>query len=242
MLALRITVLNLCFLFFVGCASIPPQHPVAFSKNLAQADNTIAISIGEVPSVAITYPGADCLLCIGVAAVANSGVSGEVKKLNSDDLKPLGAQLISALEESGHAVKVLDKDFKVKKLKKFESTEANAARKDYRSLKDELQASHLLVMNFEYVGVKRDYASYVPTGEPYAIVHGLAYLINLTSNVYEWYLPIQQRHSPGQEWNEPPSYPGVINAYYQAVETTKEQVLSAIRVNSPSYSVDTLSK
>ena len=230
--ALRITALNILLLFLVGCATIPPQEPVVFSKNLATADNTIAISIAEVPEVQISYPGADCLLCLGVAAMANSGLSGEVKNLNSDDLLPLGEQLVAKLKESGHPVKVLDKALSLRKLKKYDAVEPNQARKDYRPLKDELQASHLLVLELDYVGVKRDYASYVPTSEPYAIVAGLAYLINLTTNIYDWYLPIVQRHSPGQDWKQPPSYPGVINSYYQAVETTKDEILSALDVSA----------
>lgn len=242
MQTLRTAILTVCMLSLVGCASIPPQQPVAFNKNPAQAEETIAVSISDVPDVQITYPGASCLLCLGVAAVANTGISTEVKKLNSDDLQPLGSELIEVLENSGHAVKVLDDKFSLKKLKKFESTEINAARKDYRPLKNQLQASHLLVVDLDYVGIKRDYASYVPTSEPYAIVQGLAYIINLTTNIYEWYLPIQQRHSPGQEWKNPPSYPALINAYYQAIETTREQVLSALSADIPENNTDSASE
>jgi hypothetical protein len=231
MSALRVLTLNIVLLLLVGCASIPPQEPVVFNKKLATAENTLAVSISEVPEVKISYPGATCLLCLGVASVANGGLSGEVKKLNADDLQPLGSQLIESLKGSGHTVKVLENTFSLKKLKKYKSVELNEARKDYRPLKEELQASHLLVLDLDYVGVKRDYASYVPTSEPYAIVEGLAYLVNLTTNVYEWYLPIYQRHSPGQEWKQPPSYPTVINAYYQAVETTKEEILSALNAS-----------
>ena len=167
-------------------------------------------------------------MCWGAAALANGGVADEVGKLTNEDLAELGDSLVSKLKDKGLNVKELESTWKPMKLKKNEPVSENEARKDYRPLKETLDASHLLVMNFNYVGVKRDYSSYVPTSEPYAIVEGLAYLVNLTTNIYEWYLPIYQRHSPGLEWKDPPSYPGVINAYYQAIETTKDEILSSI--------------
>ncbi len=221
----------LALIILTGCASIPPQEPVTFNNSLASPSSIIAISISEIPEAKIVYPGADCLLCLTAAGVANGKLSRQVANLNVNDLEPLGEQLISKLESAGHNLLLIDETTlknRVRKLKKITGALPNQARKDYSPLKEELKATHLLVLDIEYVGFQRDYSSYVPASEPYAIVKGVGYIIDLSTNIYEWYLPIMQRHSPGQDWKDPPQFPRVINAYYQAIESTKDEVLSSI--------------
>lgn len=60
------------------------------------------------------------------------------------------------------------------------------------------------------------------------MVKGLAYLVNLKTNDYEWYQPIDVAKGAAN-WDQPPGYPDLTNAYYQAIELAKDSVLTPLR-------------
>lgn len=57
-----------------------------------------------------------------------------------------------------------------------------------------------------------------------AVVSGEGYLVNLNSNVLEWYLPINISKGADGNWDEAPKFPGLTNAYFQAIELGKEAI------------------
>ncbi|HEY0819941.1 MAG TPA: hypothetical protein VGD46_14250, partial [Rhizobacter sp.] len=103
---------------------------------------------------------------------------------------------------------------------------ANVAKKDFASLKKTLNVDKLLVIEIQSVGMERPYASYIPTGAPVAVMAGAGYLINLDNNTYEWYQPVRiVRAADGNKWDEPPKFPGLTNAYFQALEMGKDELV-----------------
>jgi hypothetical protein len=86
----------------------------------------------------------------------------------------------------------------------------------------------LLVVELKEVGITRAYSSYIPTGEPKGIVRGASYIINLKDRSYEWYLPVLQQKSVQGNWDEAPAFPGLSNAYYQAVEEARDAILQPL--------------
>lgn len=223
--------LLLCFVIFTGCAAVPPQTPISFDEYSDSSANpkTITVTMDQVPNTGMTYPGASCLLCLGVAAAANSGLSSHAKTLDNSDLKSLGADVTDALGKLGFATELLDTPLELGKLKKADYIESTDARKDFTVLKETVGSSHLLVIDINYNGLQRGYANYFPTSDPYSLVTGVVYLVDLTTNQYEWYLPISEQNSAGQEWKEPPEYPGITNSWHQGVATVREQILSALK-------------
>jgi hypothetical protein len=59
-------------------------------------------------------------------------------------------------------------------------------------------------------------------------VRGTAYLVNLNTQTYEWYAPINAQKATDKKWDEPPTFPGLTNAYYQAVEAARDSVLNPL--------------
>lgn len=214
--------------FLFGCAATPPQTPIQFAKSDALKDASISVSMTEIDTPSMVYPGADCLLCLGVAAAANSTLSGYTKTLPTDDLSSLGQELVSKLTEKGLQVTLVDEPFSFKGLKKSTATTLNSARKDFTALKSNYKTTHLLVIDLPRVGVTRTYASYVPTSVPYVNVSGTAFLVNLETNALDWYQPLEVTLYAEGEWNEPDEFPSLTNSYFESVERIREKVFAAI--------------
>ena len=76
--------------------------------------------------------------------------------------------------------------------------------------------------------MSRPYSAYVPTGEPKAIVSGSVYLVNLSTNTYEWLMPFSVDKSAEGAWDEPPKFPGLTNAYFQVLEMVADRIQSPL--------------
>lgn len=211
----------------VACTTTP-QQPVLFSPEVASENVSITVTMTELPDPNMDYPGAGCLLCLGVAAAANSDLSKYTKTLPIDDLAVIGEQVTSALEAKGYEVNLASEPLVIKELRKPANKDMNMASKDYTVLQKELGTSHLLVIKLDSIGMSRNYSSYIPTSLPYINITGAAYLVNLETNLYDWYLPIIQREFSEGEWNEKPDYPSLSNAYFGAIERVRESILLGI--------------
>ena len=100
---------------------------------------------------------------------------------------------------------------------------ANIAPKDYASLREKFQADKLVVINVNEIGFSRTYSSYVPTSGPQAKISGASFMVNLSDNSYEWFAPLSVLKG-SEKWDEPPKFPGLTNAYYQAIEQAKDDI------------------
>jgi len=223
------SILLLCLLF-TGCASVKFQGPVQYNSPVPVEGNTITISSNIPDKPKMTTPGASCLLCLAAAAAANSGLTTHTKTLSHDELTALSSELSETLKSNGYNVSVLAEPINLKKLKK--ASEAIAPSDpvlNYSPLKQTLNSTHLLVINIKYVGFIRTYSGYIATSPPYSIVEGDAYLVNLETNQYDWYLPIYEKNSVGKNWKEGPDYPGLTNAYYQSIAATRDKILSTFQ-------------
>lgn len=227
---IKLAIAIVSFVLINGCATIPPQEPIAFSPSEERILNKISVSMADVPETTMGYPGAGCLLCVGIAAAAHSDLSAHVKTLDNSELINLSTEVTELLEENGYDVELLSEPVNINKLKKYEFVENSDARKDHRALLESLGTSHLLVLNIDYSGMQRDYNGYFPTSDPYSLVLGYAYLVNLNDNKYEWYLPLYEKNSVGEEWKEAPDYPGLTNAFYKGTATVRDSVLTALAV------------
>lgn len=90
-----------------------------------------------------------------------------------------------------------------------------------------------MVFNITTLGISRTYADYFPTSDPKALLQGSGYLVNLSNNTYEWYLPVNVTKSTDGNWDEPPKFPGLTNAYFQALEIGKDSFLKPFSIARP---------
>lgn len=208
----------------VACGTVP-QQPVALKDGaLATRTDRIGVAMTKIPKPDTLFPGANCLLCLGVASAANKSMTDAVNKWTTDELASLAPELVGMLKGRGLQVVQLDAPLEVDKLPAAKVSAPGLADRDYSSLKAAAGIDRLLVVKWTATGVWRNYASYVPTGAPRAVVVGTASLVNLADNKLEWYAPIQVERNAEGEWDEPPKFSGLNNAFYQAIELAKDQV------------------
>lgn len=212
----------------VGCASAP-QAPVALESNRLNGNSgKVGVLMSTVPAADTHLPGAGCLLCLAAASVANSSLTSHAKTLPSQDLAGIRSDVVDALRRKGVNVVAIEDPVKIEDLPQASSSAPNAARRDFSSLKTKYQLDRLLVIDITQQGFERTYASYIPTSDPKGLVRGTAYLVNLGTQAYEWYAPINVLKATDKKWDEPPQFPGLTNAYYQAVEATRDAVLGPL--------------
>ncbi len=213
----------------VGCAS-KPQLPVALEQqNLIKPNVRVGVAMVPVPEVNTHFPGAGCLLCIAAAELNHTSLTSHVKTLPTTDVSAIKSQVAALLKKKGATVVVLNEPLKLDSLPDFGGSEANASRKDFRSLAARHQIDKLVVIEVGMLGILREYSAYFPTSDPKAIVSGGAFVVNLNNNVYEWFMPLDVRKAAEGPWDEGPKFPGLTNAYYQSIEEAKDRLTAPLR-------------
>jgi hypothetical protein len=207
-----------------GCAA-PPIKPIDVSDSIFSAKTEkVGVAIGVMPKVDTQFPGAGCLLCLAAASLNHTKLTAHVQKLTTEDLAKIKDELILLLLAKGVTAVAIEAPIDLDKLGESNRKGDNAARRDFTSLKGKLGVDKLLVVEVNALGVWRNYSAYVPVGDPKAVLMGSGYLVNLTSNMLEWYKPVSVMKSADQQWDEPPSFPGLTNAYYQVLEMGKDEL------------------
>lgn len=211
-----------------GCATAPQQAMPLSATALTGDGGRVGVAMTALPKIDTAFPGAGCLLCIAVASGVHGKMTDHVRTLPYEDLPDLKKQAAAAITKKGATAVMIDGEFKIDALENFKSDQPNFARKDFRSLREKHNIDRLMVVDVAALGVWRDYSSYVPTSDPKAIVKGAAYMVNLRTNALEWYAPIEIAKA-ATTWDQPPKYPDLTNAYFQAIELGKDVVLKPLQ-------------
>ncbi len=209
-------------LALTGCAS-QPQQPVALGAQTLQSPTRVGIAMATLPKVDTEFPGAGCLLCYAAASATHSSLTKHVQTLPTDDVARIKADMADALRKKGYNPVVVD-DIKVADLPKAKEG-PNKAQRDFSAIGAKYAIDKLVVIEISQLGVARNYTAYIPSGDPQAVVAGVGYVVNVRDNTYEWYLPVRQAKSATGAWDEAPSYPGLTNAYFQAIEGAHDALL-----------------
>jgi hypothetical protein len=211
-----------------GCATVV-QKPIEMAPAVLSANaGRVGVAVAALPKVDTTFPGAGCLLCLAVASAANSALTDHTRTLPYEDLPELKKQIAAAVSAKGATPVVIEGDFKIADLPAFSGAAEGFAQRDFRPLAAKHSIDRLIYVQLNVVGIWRNYASYVPTGDPFATVKGMAYMVDLKTNALQWYAPIDITKGAAK-WDQPPKYPDLTNAYYQAVELTKDAVLKPLQ-------------
>ncbi len=217
-------------IFVSGCATAP-QTPVALSNAAVFNSERIGVAMTALPKIDTQFPGAGCLLCLATASIANSALTKHTHTLTYDTLPKLKEQIANLLRKKGADVFVIEEALNVKDLKDLGSKGTNIALKDFAPLKQKYNIGKLLVIDINSIGFTRSYASYIPTSDPKGIFQGVGYIVNLSNNTYDWYLPVLVTKSAESTWDEPTTFPGLTNAYFQAMEIGKDSLLKPFSEN-----------
>jgi hypothetical protein len=207
-----------------GCAS-PPQPPVGLAGDyFSTRTSRIGVAVSEIPKPDTVFPGADCLLCLAAASIANNAMTGAVQTWSTNDLKSLKAELVAMLAARGQTAVPLDDNLKLADLPDRQGAEPGFARKDFSALAKRAQVDRLLVVDLRALGAWRNYAAYVPTGAPRAVFKAEAYLLDTSNHKLDWYQTFDIARIAEGNWDEPPKFPGLTNAYFQVLEEGKDAI------------------
>lgn len=217
-----------------GCVT-PPQTPIGLTQDtFTSKANRIGVAMTTLPKADTHLPGAGCLLCLAAASLANSTLTTYVQTLPQEDLANLKNEVANVLRKKGMEVTVIADSLNLDSLPEFGTKSPNIALKDFSSLQKKYNIDKLLVIDITMVGMIRTYANYFPTSDPKGVVQGAGYIVNLSNNVYEWYSPVNVQKGADKNWDEPPKFPGLTNAYFQAIETSKDKFMSPLLISSDS--------
>ena len=212
-----------------GCSSLPAQTKVSADKNVWQSPQKIGVYVNNVPKITTSFPGAGCLLCLAAASLANTSLTKQVETYQAKQLSQTKENIVAALKAKGAEVVVLDSLIKESAMKKVSSPKNPHIPKNYSIYKEQKNIDQLLVVNFTFVGVSRSYSSYVPTSAPQASINAQFYMIDTKTNEYTLFDPINIVRGAEGEWDKPPAFPGVTNAFYHAEETAVDQIKAALK-------------
>ncbi|MDR1461830.1 MAG: hypothetical protein LBI68_01640 [Azoarcus sp.] len=225
-------VLAIAAIILGGCAT-PQQALELAGEALTPQSGKVGIAMAQIPKADTYFPGASCLLCFGAAALANSKLTAHTQTLSNEDLPKLKNEIASLLSEQGVQTQVIEEVIDVSALPSFSSKEANIARKNFDAFRTKYSIDKLIVIAITGHGFVRSYSAYIPTSDPKGVLNGIGYMVDLASNRYEWYQPVLIFKSADGEWDEPPQFPGLTNAYFQAVETGKDILLKPFVGKAP---------
>ncbi|KRB83671.1 hypothetical protein [Duganella sp. Root198D2] len=212
-----------------GCAAAPPQAAVSMGYGIfAEPGLRLGVAMSKLPQVDTSFPGADWPLSRAAATVANAALTAHTRTLAAEELLRMKAEIAEALKLRGQLPVVIDEPIVLDQLPKASGKGRNAAARNYASLQSRYQLDKLLVVELTEIGITRPYSSYIPTGEPKGIVSGAVYIVNFKDNTYEWYQPVMQQKSALGNWDEAPAFPGLSNAFYQALDGAREAILRAL--------------
>lgn len=219
----RITLALLAAVVFLsGCAGTI-QAPVELSKDAFSTNGgRVGVVMTKLPKADTHLWGADCLLCMAVVSVANSSLTTHARTLPHEDLPKLKDEVAQMIRSKGVEAIVIPEEFDLETLADFSTKGPNLAEKDFTPLQQKYKVDKLVVLSVGTLGFTRTYASYIATSDPKAVVYGRGYMVNLKNNTYEWYTPVTITKSTDKNWDEPPSFPGLTNAYFQALELAKD--------------------
>ena len=210
-------------LTLTGCANIQP--PVPLDQQFWNAkEPTIGVAITTVPTPVLALTGNQGLLEYAINRGVNSKLSDNVEKWQVRDLNTLPDVIVAKLEAKGYKVKRINEPVNLESYKKISFREGYTVR-DLTPLKATYGVDRLLLVNVFTTGATRSYYSVVPTSVPMAQVSGQGMVVDLADNKLLWFKPFAVVQAAQGEWDEP-TYSNLSNAFYQAMDTSRQQMIT----------------
>jgi hypothetical protein len=223
----------LAITLLLGACATKPQLPVELASDSLPrpGQERVGVANAKLPKATLHLPGAYCLLCMIAAQAANSSLGKHADTLGTEDVATFKEQIAAALRKKGVDSLVIAEEVEIDKLPDASASDSvpNVARKNFAALKDKYKIDRLVLVHVSELGIERGYSAYIPNGAPHGVVRGTGYMVNLAKNTYDWYLPLSVTKTADGAWDEPAKFPGLTNAYYQAIEGARDQLLQPFK-------------
>lgn len=222
----NLTFVLMLLVVFLGCAAPPQKEINLISENISSSSGKVGIITTPIPKAIMTFPGAECLLCYGVAMASHSSFRNYAETLEIRDLKDFNHALVSRLNSKGIVAINLGNTLDLKALEMNKDQKEGYSKIDFRKFQQE-DITSLIVVNYKELGFKRGYMNYIPTETPQANMVAEAYMVRLGDNKLIWYTLIKINRGVVGEWDVPPKYSELTSAYYSAIEEFKGKIKDA---------------
>lgn len=217
-------------LSLIGCASTPLPPISLNSSYWEQHDQRLGIYVASAEKPQLYMEGDVRLLDYAIIKAVMSTVSSHFEGLDISDYEKLRDELNGRFSQEGRSVQLIAENLEIDALPAFtDPDDADTiyfAKSDYSEFKDKLGVDQLLIIIPRRVGLARPYHGFLPLGDPRAIFEVHGELVDLHTNRLLWNADIKQANFSSGAWDEPPTYPGLTNAFYAALEAARQQVLS----------------
>jgi len=213
----------LACLTLTGCAHVQP--PVPLDNQFWDAkEPTIGVAITVLPPPMLVLTGNQGILDYAINSGVNSKLSDNVKTWQVRDLDTLPDVIVAKLQAKGYKAKRIDEKVDLNTYKEIKFREGYAA-KDLTPIKAKHGVDRLLLVYVTGTGATRSYYSIVPTSAPMAQVGGQGMVVDLADNKLLWFKPFVVTQAAQGEWDEP-TYSNLSNAFYQAVDNSRQQMIT----------------
>ena len=217
------TLTLLACLTLTGCANVQP--PVPLDQQFWDAkEPTIGVAISELPPPVLALTGNQGILDYAINAGVNSKLSDNVKTWQVRDFDTLPDVIVAKLQAKGYKAKRIDEKVDLKTYKETKFREGYTI-KDLTPMKTKYGVDRLLLVYVTATGATRSYYSIVPTSVPMAQVGGQGMVVDLADNKLLWFQPFVAVQAAQGEWDEP-TYTNLSNAFYQAMDTSRQQMIT----------------
>ena len=211
-------VLLLC-LIFTGCAHVQP--PVELDQQFWN-DKEQVIGVAMTPATAprLMLTGNQGLLDLAINTGVNSKLSDHVSTWDLSDVNTLPDAVIAKLQAKGYKTKRIEERIDLGKYKETKFKEGYMER-DITSLKTAYGIDRLLLIAIDSAGATRSYYSVVPTSAPTPVVAGRGILVDVQDSRLLWFKRFEVTQPAQGEWDQP-TYSNLSNAFYQAVDNSRQ--------------------
>lgn len=228
-----------------GC-STPRQQPIPLPAQALQAGSgRIGVAMTALPKVDVHLPGTGCAACAIAATAANAQLLLHAATLPADELAGLRDEAAALLRRKGLLAVVIDEPVVAAHLPPRGISRGSKPQRDRQALpdrdtlrkfiridlsavQDKHQLDRLLLIDITELGFVRSYSTLVPLGAPRAVLRGSVYLVDLKSASLQAYQPIEMLQEAEGRWDEPPRYPGLSLAFFQALELGRDSLLAPL--------------
>ena len=208
-----------------GCSSFV-QKPIDLDAQFwNDKDPVIGVALSPLPAPQLALTGNQGLLELAINKGVNSKLSDQVSAWELHDLESLPDEVVASLKAKGLNAKRIPDAIDLTKFKETEKREGYLAR-NISDLKSKYGVDRVLLISYTTTGAFRSYYSVVPTSVPTPQVGGIGMLVDPKDSRLVWYKPFVVVQPAQCEWDQP-GYSNLSNAFYQALDGSRQQILSA---------------
>jgi hypothetical protein len=215
-----VVIFTLSLALLTGCATVK-QESIKLNSDSMPMNSKIGILVSYPTVMELNFPGADCLLCLGVAIAAHGELRDHAKTLTVNDMSELQSRIERRLRSKGYSSVVMRGMPKIDDLPKNPKSGAGFSQKDLSSFGKE-GVTHVFVLHVKDMGLRRNYQEYFPAGEPKARIFADVYIASVSDGRYQYFKEYDLNKASVQPWDAPPKFPGLTNAYYGLIEEFKD--------------------